>query len=197
MPTARSLIAGLALALTAISCTDKGPTAPDNSNPANPSNNAPLMAKAKPTANGLTYTFTNAAVTQVSTGLSGTFTGVLTITSFATNAAGDLLASGTIVGSQTINGVTSAVSTTFSNVVVGTDPQHCTILHLDVGPIFLNLLGLQITTNEIVLDITAVAGPGNLLGNLLCALVHLLDQNPLSTLVGSLLAQINAILAGL
>jgi hypothetical protein len=197
MPTARSLIAGLALAFTAISCTDKGPTAPDNSNPANPSNNAPSMAKAKPTTNGLGKTFTNLPITQVSTGATGTFTGALTITSLATNSAGQLLASGTLAGQQTLNGVTTTVSETFSNVVVGTDPQHCTILHLDVGPIFLDLLGLQVTTNEIVLDVTAVAGPGNLLGNLLCALVHLLDQNPLSTLVGNLLAQINAILASL
>jgi hypothetical protein len=52
----------------------------------------------------------------------------------------------------------------------------CQILHLDVGPISLNLLGLQINLSEIVLDITAQRGPGNLLGNLLCAVVGLLDD---------------------
>jgi hypothetical protein len=86
------------------------------------------------------------------------------------------------------------VNESLAGLVIGTDPQRCTILHLDLGPIFLDVLGLQVTTNEIVLDITAVAGSGNLLGNLLCALVRILDQNPLATLVGQLLAQINAIL---
>ena len=39
----------------------------------------------------------------------------------------------------------------------------------------LNLLGLVVTLNQVHLNITAVAGPGNLLGNLLCAIAHLLD----------------------
>ncbi len=38
-----------------------------------------------------------------------------------------------------------------------------------------NLLGLQVSLSQIVLDITAVPGPGNLLGNLLCAVAGLLD----------------------
>ena len=54
-------------------------------------------------------------------------------------------------------------------------PQVCDILFLDIGPIFLEVLGLEVDLSEIVLDINAVAGPGNLLGNLLCALVGLLD----------------------
>ena len=50
----------------------------------------------------------------------------------------------------------------------------------------------------VILDITAVAGAGNLLGNLLCALVGILDQSPINlTLLDSLLAQINAILGSL
>ena len=101
------------------------------------------------------------------------------------------------MGALTDNEVINVVNQSLADLVVGTDPQRCTILHLDLGPIFLDILGLQVTTNEIVLDITAVAGPGNLLGNLLCSLVHILDQNPLAALVGQLLNQINAILAGL
>jgi len=193
MPTARKLIAGLALALTAVSCTDKGPTAPSN-------DSKPSLAPAAPTATGpIVQQVSNLLVTATN-GTSGVFNGTLTITSFATNAAGQLLAngtlSGTLVGTIT-GGVTQTINETFTNLLVTPDPQSCTILHLDLGPIFLDVLGLQVTTNEIVLDITAVAGPGNLLGNLLCALVHLLDQNPLSALVGNLLNQINAILAGL
>jgi hypothetical protein len=52
----------------------------------------------------------------------------------------------------------------------------CTILHLVLGPLDLNLLGLQVHLNQVVLDITAQSGSGNLLGNLLCAVAHLLDN---------------------
>jgi hypothetical protein len=60
----------------------------------------------------------------------------------------------------------------------------CDILHLDIGPIFLDLLGLQVDLSEIVLDITAVPGPGNLLGNLLCSVAGLLDNGLSGTLQG-------------
>lgn len=70
----------------------------------------------------------------------------------------------------------------------------CDILHLVLGPLDLNLLGLRIQLNQVVLDITAVPGAGNLLGNLLCAIVGLLDgPGPLAQLVG-LLNQLLAIL---
>lgn len=55
------------------------------------------------------------------------------------------------------------------------DQEECPILFLDVGPIFLDVLGLQVDISQIVIDITAVAGEGNLLGNLLCAVAGLLD----------------------
>ena len=44
-----------------------------------------------------------------------------------------------------------------------------------LGPLDLNLLGLEIHLQRVVLDIVAVAGAGNLLGNLLCAVAGLLD----------------------
>jgi hypothetical protein len=58
----------------------------------------------------------------------------------------------------------------------------CNILHLVLGPLDLNLLGLMVHLDRVVLDITAQGGPGNLLGNLLCAIAHLLD-NPTPTLL--------------
>jgi hypothetical protein len=58
----------------------------------------------------------------------------------------------------------------------------CTILHLVLGPLNLNLLGLVVHLNRVVLDITAQSGPGNLLGNLLCAVAHLLDGTNPTTL---------------
>jgi hypothetical protein len=52
----------------------------------------------------------------------------------------------------------------------------CAILHLSVGPLNLTLLGLNVVLDNcangpITVDITAVTGRGNLLGNLLCELL--------------------------
>jgi hypothetical protein len=58
----------------------------------------------------------------------------------------------------------------------------CDVLNLVLGPLHLDLLGLVVDLNQVVLDITAESGAGNLLGNLLCAVVGLLDP------VGSLAA---------
>jgi hypothetical protein len=68
----------------------------------------------------------------------------------------------------------------------------CDVLHLVLGPLDLNLLGLRIQLNQVVLDVTAVPGAGNLLGNLLCAIVGILDPpGPL----GQLVALLNNLLA--
>jgi hypothetical protein len=70
----------------------------------------------------------------------------------------------------------------------------CPILHLDLGPLTLNLLGLQVDLSQVVLDITAISGAGNLLGNLLCSVAGLLDS---PTGLTALLNQILDILGGL
>jgi hypothetical protein len=51
----------------------------------------------------------------------------------------------------------------------------CYILNLVLGPLDLDLLGLQVHLDRIVLNIVAQSGAGNLLGNLLCAVAGLLD----------------------
>jgi hypothetical protein len=51
----------------------------------------------------------------------------------------------------------------------------CDVLHLVLAPLDLDLLGLQVHLDRVVLDIVAVSGAGNLLGNLLCAVTGLLD----------------------
>jgi len=72
----------------------------------------------------------------------------------------------------------------------------CPVLHLVLGPLDLNLLGLHVHLNRVVLDITAQSGPGNLLGNLLCAVVHLLDMtNPSLLNLLSLSNTLNRIIA--
>jgi len=95
----------------------------------------------------------------------------LNVTQFAVNGAGQLVASG-VVTSET-NGVLG----TFSDAPVTVQQQQgtCTILDLTIAPIKLNLLGLVIETSTIHLVITAETGEGKLLGNLLCALVGILD----------------------
>ena len=80
----------------------------------------------------------------------------------------------------------------------GAAQQVCSILHLELGPLNLNLLGLQVELDDcaggpVVVDITAETGPGNLLGNLLCELLGSGDlglgatlQNLLNQILGLL-----------
>lgn len=70
----------------------------------------------------------------------------------------------------------------------------CDVLNLVLGPLDLNLLGLEINLQRVVLDIVAVPGAGNLLGNLLCAVAGLLDGSPLAGLLGQLRNLLNQIL---
>jgi hypothetical protein len=70
----------------------------------------------------------------------------------------------------------------------------CDILNLVLGPLDLNLLGLEVHLNRVVLDIVAVTGQGNLLGNLLCAVAGLLDNNGVLRQVSQILNSILAIL---
>ena len=198
MPTARSLFAGLALAFTAISCSQdqQSPTAPtDQPEVAAPNDAAPNNAVAT-SATGLVFRNVTGVLAD-----GRTFRGTLRITSLAPNPndPNTVLASGTLTGivrNATGGGVTR-ITQTFTNVVLGITnptPGTCRILDLDIGAIHLDLLGLVVDLAPVHLDIVAQAGPGNLLGNLLCALAGLLDQgSPL----GNLLNQINAILANL
>lgn len=70
----------------------------------------------------------------------------------------------------------------------------CDILNLVLGPLDLDVLGLEISLQRVVLDIVAVPGAGNLLGNLLCAVAGLLDDGPLAGLLGQLQTLLNQIL---
>ena len=185
--TLRRTAAGLLACLALAACSDMPTTSPRV-------DEAPSLSIAPAAVGGLAL-----PVTGTLPG-GGTFAGTLTITQFAVNQAGQLLASGVLTGMATQGTTVTQITQTFQNVLIDVTQQgrRCRILFLDVGPIFLDVLGLQVSLSRIVLDITAVAGPGNLLGNLLCALVGLLDRNPLNlTAIQQLLNQINAILAGL
>jgi len=80
------------------------------------------------------------------------------------------------------------------------------ILHLSLGPVDLNLLGLNVTLDNchngpVTVDITAQSGPGNLLGNLLTSVSHLLDGpangNALTNALNRVAGAIGNILNGL
>lgn len=72
----------------------------------------------------------------------------------------------------------------------------CDILNLDLGPLDLNLLGLQVDLAPVVLDIVAQPGASALLGNLLCAVAGLLDGG-LGGGLGGLLDPVIEVLNGL
>ena len=72
----------------------------------------------------------------------------------------------------------------------------CDVLHLVLAPLDLDLLGLQVHLDKVVLDIVAKSGAGNLLGNLLCSVTHLLDGG-LQGALGKLVDLLNQILGKL
>ena len=122
----------------------------------------------------------------------GSFAGTFTPAKFTTQN-GKVLASGVLSGTvkdtagNTIGTVTRNVSMPVTVAAVT-----CQVLNLVLGPLHLDLLGLVVDLNQVHLVITAVQGAGNLLGNLLCAITHLLDGTPTA---GGLAALLNAILA--
>ena len=119
----------------------------------------------------------------------GGFAGTYTINKFVAKN-GQLSAVGTLSGTVTdalgnsLGTVSQALTLPVLNIT-GT----CQILHLDLGPLDLTLLGLHIHLNEVVLDITAQQG-GGLLGDLLCAVANLLNNGGALNSIAALLNQI-------
>ena len=122
----------------------------------------------------------------------GRLSGTLTKKSGATkDVAGRVRMPVNMAATRAAN-ATSALPTTSSTA--GTSAVSCDILHLVLGPLDLDLLGLVVHLDKVVLDITAVPGAGALLGNLLCAVVGLLDGTGIGGLSGILTNLLNAIL---
>jgi hypothetical protein len=71
----------------------------------------------------------------------------------------------------------------------------CDVLNLVLGPLDLNLLGLQVNLEQVVLDIVAV--PGALLGDLLCAVSGLLSGGIVADLLNQIVGALNGILGAL
>jgi hypothetical protein len=97
---------------------------------------------------------------------------------------------GTVTNTAT-GGVTSGTQQVTLPINLAASTGSCQILDLVLGPLDLNLLGLQVHLDTVHLNITAQSGPGNLLGNLLCAVAGLLDG---PTGLNAILTQITALL---
>lgn len=150
----------------------------------------------------------------------GTFQGSMNITNFFVNGS-QIYANGTLSGSLIrSNGKTlGSVSNVPVTVPVGLQsfgtantqgsfyfaafrPEAlqqagtCTILTLTLGPLDLNLLGLMVHLNQVVLNVTAQQN-GGLLGNLLCSLAGVLNLNAgltaITNFLNSLLAVLNSL----
>jgi hypothetical protein len=125
--------------------------------------------------------------------LTGTFTGTFTPIRFVASQ-GSLFLRGTLQGACTavdpvVGSITQNVSEVVNILITAIGPQQtgsCQILDLTLGPLHLDLLGLVIDLNQVHLTITAVPGPGNLLGNLLCSIANLLNPNTVSGLAQTL-----------
>ena len=136
------------------------------------------------------------------------FTGTYTIQRFATKG-GKVYAVGKVKGRLKGKSVTKrnvfapvsiarqgAQASQVPPAPIPPSPNACQILRLDVGPIFLDLLGLRVRTLPINALIEGVRGPGNLLGNLLCAITGILDPQAATPAAPSQLAQVlSALLA--
>ncbi|MGI8332240.1 hypothetical protein ACRYCC_19910 [Actinomadura scrupuli] len=181
--------------LTALACVVTGTAlvmstaGPANAGPARPA--AAGVQRLAPAAVSVPVvgTFTDNA------GGTGRFVGKFIIDRFV-NQNGAPAASGTFTGTLTDSAGTSLGTASQQAVVpLAVAQATCAILHLTLGPLDLDLLGLKVHLDRVVLNIDASQAPGNLLGNLLCAIAGLLDPLQLNTLLG-LLNQILALLRG-
>jgi hypothetical protein len=102
-----------------------------------------------------------------------------------------------------LNGLTSLLDQVFDRITANTSlaGATCSVLSLELGPLELNLLGLEVALDDcsngpVTVDITAIQG-GGLLGDLLCGLANLLNSNGSATAIRALLFQITQVLGQL
>jgi hypothetical protein len=114
---------------------------------------------------------------------------------------GQLQAAGTL--DRFLNGLTAVLNQTFDRITANTNlvGATCSVLSLAVGPLDLNVLGLEVELDDcaggpVTVDITAIPG-GGLLGDLLCGLAGGPLNNPLTPPVQRLLFQITLLLGAL
>jgi hypothetical protein len=140
----------------------------------------------------------DALATFTATATNGTpVTGVVDVNRFVAQADGTLAAVGTATVTNPATGQSATQAVTLL-VDLAASTGSCQILDLVLGPLDLDLLGLVIHLDQVHLNITAQQGPGNLLGNLLCAVAGLLDgPGGLTNLLNGITALLNQILGAL
>lgn len=97
------------------------------------------------------------------------------------------------ISDEPFSTVATLTSDAAPNAATTQQAATCTILHLDLGPITLNVLGLVVTTNEIIINVFGIHN-GGILGDLLCSLANALATG---TPLGSLLDQLNQLLSSI
>jgi hypothetical protein len=133
-------------------------------------------------------------------GAQGTFNGTMRIVGFGVQSNA-LVASGMVTGTLVSpTGTATSIARTVTIPVMGTTKGtltkalSCDILHLELGPLDLDLLGLVVHLDKVVLDLSAAPGAGNLLGNLLCSVTNLLNGAGSLAQIANLLNQILGLL---
>ena len=145
------------------------------------------------------------------TSAAGNFAGVFAPTRVVATTTGKILARGVLVGTvtkpgQAAEGVSRSITMQVQSARTATSTSSaisptavpvisCSVLHLVLGPLDLDLLGLVVHLDKVVLDITAVPA-GGLLGQLLCSVANLLSGG-LGGLLGQLATLLNQILGQL
>jgi len=129
--------------------------------------------------------------------LGNALSAIFTVQSFA-NQGNQLVAQGVLNGTITSAlGTVTPVTNLAATLPVSGISATCYILSLTLGPLHLNILGLVIDLNQVVLHITAVPGSGNLLGNLLCGIANLLNGTNFTAILDTLVTDLNIILSKL
>ena len=120
-----------------------------------------------PQDDGLTFSVTG-------TGDGSVLTGTFIVTQFVPSEDG-VGAAGMLSGTFTDAGgvAVTLVRNIVLPVTIGTTT--CDILHLELGPASMDLLGVRIDLDGITLDITADSGAGSL-GDLLCGVAAVLNS---------------------
>lgn len=209
---------GLALGIGIAACSNDHPTAPT-------SMSSTQTDRSGPVPRGQSISFdANGPMTNSAGEVVANFAGTMRVTKFGFDqAANKLTVTGILNGTATyVDGTTPPVNivdqlvTTTATLKKGAETASmskgssyqfassiysftatCGILLLDLGPLHLDLLGLVVDLNEVILSITGETGAGNLLGNLLCALTGLLDGAGAFAAIINLIDTINNLLGSI
>jgi len=206
----------LTVAFGLAACNTDSPTGPQVQAP-----QTGQLERQGPNSRGASLDFDVNGPLSRASGVVGNFVGTFHVTKFGFDeATRQLMVTGVLNGTETFTDgttatVTDQVVTTNATLKKGSQVSStsspyqfasasmyqftasCGILLLDLGPLHLDLLGLVVDLNEVVLDITGQTGAGNLLGNLLCALTGILDIPGAIAGIINLIDSINQLLSGI